>query len=213
MSYWRKLKQWKSTLLSLNGTILFWLADQNSFHSTEPIPSLWPQTQVSPGMRQFSITLHTLHKRQYTHNLWKLHCQICRRLLFAPSDINMHFCEVNRFTEWCTDNFLEQNTHTHTPTPTHTHTHSHTHKTLKKWYLIPNQFARTCLWLSVIKPLNKLGHTSTWVFTLTAISAGVYMLKLCAPEPRSVSIVYFRRQLTASGFGTNMLLFYRATIR
>ena len=81
MSYWRKWEQWKSTLLSLNGTILFWLvADHNLLKSTEPIPSLWPQTQIPQGMHQFSFILRTVHKRLYIHNLWKLHCQICRQL-------------------------------------------------------------------------------------------------------------------------------------
>ena len=56
----------------------------------------------------------------------------------------------------------------------------------------------------MIKPSNNLSHTSTWVFTLTANSAGVYM-QLCAPGPRNVS-TYF-------GVSTNiLLLFYRATI-
>ena len=94
-------------------------------------------------------------------------------LLFAHSNIDMYFFKVNHFTEWCTDNFLELNT----PKIF----------LLKKRYLIPNQFACTCQWLSVIKPSNKLGHTSIWVFTLTANSAGVYMLKLCVPGPRSIS--------------------------
>ena len=54
-------------------------------------------------------------------------------LLFAHSKIDMYFSEVNRFAEWCTDSVLELNTQ----------------KTLQKLYLIPNQFARTCRWLSV----------------------------------------------------------------
>ena len=32
-----------------------------------------------PGMRQFSITAHTLHRRLYIHKLWEHHCQIFRR--------------------------------------------------------------------------------------------------------------------------------------
>ncbi len=38
-------KKRKSTLSSLNGTILFWLADHNWFESTKPIPSPSLQTQ------------------------------------------------------------------------------------------------------------------------------------------------------------------------
>ena len=30
-------------------------------------------------------------------------------LLFAHSNIDTYFSAVNRFTEWCTDNFLERN--------------------------------------------------------------------------------------------------------
>ena len=56
MSYWRKWKQWKPTLLSLNGTILFWLADQVLFPVSDH------KHRCSPRIRQFSITLHTLHK-------------------------------------------------------------------------------------------------------------------------------------------------------
>ena len=41
-------------------------------------------------------------------------------LLFAHSNIDTYFFKVNRFTEWCTDNFLEHP------------------KTLKKLYLITN---------------------------------------------------------------------------
>ena len=56
-----------------------------------------------------------------------------------------------------------------------------------------------------------MGHTSTWLFTLTANSAGVYMLKLCSPGPHKP--VYFLRRLRAFDISTNvLLLFYRATI-
>ena len=95
-------------------------------------------------------------------------------LLFAYSDIDTYFSEVNRFrTEWCTDNFLELNTGLK--------------KNTKEIMFDPKS---VCAHLPgggyQWSNHRKLGHTSIWVFTLTANSAGVYTLSVYVPGPRNV---------------------------
>ena len=93
-SYWREWKQWKSTLLSSNGATLFSPPDQ------VPFPVSDHKHRCSPRMHQFSITLHT----------WFADDSAILSQLFAHNNTDTCFSEVNQFTEWCTDNFVELNT-------------------------------------------------------------------------------------------------------
>ena len=164
-----------------------------------PFPLLDHKQRCSPGMHQYSTTLHILQKWLYIHNHWKLHCQICRWFCNPQPTVcpqrHWHVLlrvgeSIHRMVHWQLELNKHKHTHTHKTTTT---TNKQTNETpqkqqhLKQWNLVTNQFVRTCRSLSVNKPSTKLGNTSIWVFTLTANSAGVYMLKLCAPGPRRVS--------------------------
>ena len=81
----------------------YWRKRYHSFLTDQvPFPVFDHKYRCSPRIRQFSITLHTLHK-------WFADDSAILSQLFAHSNTDTYFPEVNQFTECCTDNFLELN--------------------------------------------------------------------------------------------------------
>ena len=68
--------------------------------------------RCSPEMCQFTHSMQmTVHPQPLETSLSNLQTTAILSLLFAHSTTDTYFSKVNRFTEWCTDKFLEPKTH------------------------------------------------------------------------------------------------------
>ena len=179
--------------------ILFWLADHNLFGQPDPFPLFDHKHRCSPVMCQFSITLHTLHKMTIHSQpletlLSNLQMTAILNLLFALSDINTYFSEVNWFTEWCTDNFLELST-----------------QKTKEVIFDPKSI---CMHLPVVTSDQTIEQVGSYkylgIHIDSKLSWSVLVEAVCS---RAQKCLNFLQRLRAFGVSTNiLLLFYHATI-
>ena len=115
-------------------------------------------------------------------------------LLFALSDINTYFSEVNRFTEWCTDNFLELST-----------------PKTKEVIFDPKSVCMHLLVVTSDQTIEQVGsYNYLGIHIDSNLSWGVHVE---AVGSWAQKCLYFLQQLRAFGVSTNiLLLFYHATI-
>ena len=166
--------------------------------STRPIPSLWPQIQVLPSY--VSVLHYFTHSTQNDYTFTTFGNFIVKfaddstilNLLFALS--NTYFSEVNRLTEWCTDNFLELST-----------------QKTKEVIFDPKS---VCMLLLVVTSDQTIEQVGSYKFLGIHIDSNLsWGVHVEAVGSWAQKCLYFLQQLRAFGVSTNiLLLFCHATI-
>ena len=141
----------------------------------------------------FTYCSQTVHPQLLETSLSNLQTTAIFSLLFAHGDIDTYFSEVNWFTEWCTDNFLELDTK------------------ISEMIFDPKS---VCTHLSVVisdQTIKQVGsYKYLGIHTDSKLNWSVHVEAVCSWAQKHL---YFLQWLRAFSISTNiLLLFYCATI-